>query len=429
MILRNEGININVEGITHNLKGSIVTLSSDNLSVHTNSGFSICFSSGHICRNCMVPHINIHEIKTESQCNLRTKTSHDYHVNSVLIDPTLMPVYGVKKECPFSILNYLHPIDSMPQDILYDILEELMSVNFSVVIKGLVKNKFLTVLSGNKYISGKAVERWSLFYHIQLYIGKVVPNENEYWMLHLLCRKICQIILSPVIDIEWIPVPTHLIARHHELLAQLNPKSFTPKILFRVHYPRMIAQFGPLRLLWCLRFEAKHQYFKQIAHRVKNFRNITKTLAERHQMAKCALLSPANEWIQSSPVIIGLQQFLPYSIFPTSLCIKIKQMYRIEISSNQKNIVSVNRLQCNGTLSRVKTFVVYNVIDEEYVPLFAEIEYILYLHGLWVICCILHYSSAYNPHLDGYITEKSDEWIVYTPGAINNHIIFAQLHG
>ncbi|XP_065654852.1 uncharacterized protein LOC136081466 [Hydra vulgaris] len=203
MILQIEGININVEGITHNLKGSIVTLSGDNLSAHTIGGFSACFSSGRICQNCMVPHINIRNIKTESQCILRTKTSHDYHVNSVLIDPTLMPVYGVKKECPFSILNYFHPIDSMPQDILHDILEGLMSVNFKVVIKGLVKDKFLTIcelrnilknfkygitercnkplpskvplnlVSSNKHISGKAVERWSLFYHLSLYIGKL----------------------------------------------------------------------------------------------------------------------------------------------------------------------------------------------------------------------------------------------------------------
>ncbi|XP_065654849.1 uncharacterized protein LOC136081463 [Hydra vulgaris] len=323
MILQNEGININVEGITHNLKGSIVTFSGDNLSAHTIGGFSACFSSGRICRNCMVPHINICNIKTESQCILRNKTSHDYHVNSVLIDPTLMPVVVIKGLVKDKFLTVCE-LRNILKNFKYGITERCN--------KPLPSNVPLNLVSNNKHISGKAVE-----------------------------RKICQIILSPVIDIEWIPVITHLIARHHELLARLNPKSFTPKIHFLVHYPRMISQFGPLRLLWCLRFEAKHQYFKQIAHRVKNFRNITKTLAERHQMAKCALLSPANEWIQSSPVI----------------------------------------LEC--------------------VPLFAEIKFILYLHGLWVICCILHYSLTYNPHLDAYITEKSDEWIVYTPGATINY--------
>lgn len=36
-----------------------------------------------------------------------------------------------------------------------------------------------------------------------------------------------------------------------------------------------------------MRFESKHNYFKDLAHRVKNFKNILKTMAERHQEALC----------------------------------------------------------------------------------------------------------------------------------------------
>ena len=36
-----------------------------------------------------------------------------------------------------------------------------------------------------------------------------------------------------------------------------------------------------------MRFESKHNYFKDLAHRVKNFKNIPKTMAERHQEALC----------------------------------------------------------------------------------------------------------------------------------------------
>ena len=39
-----------------------------------------------------------------------------------------------------------------------------------------------------------------------------------------------------------------------------------------------------------MRFESKHNYFKDLAHRVKNFKNISKTMAERHQEALCFLL-------------------------------------------------------------------------------------------------------------------------------------------
>ena len=36
-----------------------------------------------------------------------------------------------------------------------------------------------------------------------------------------------------------------------------------------------------------MRFESKHNYFKDLAHRVKSFKNIPKTMAERHQEALC----------------------------------------------------------------------------------------------------------------------------------------------
>ena len=40
-----------------------------------------------------------------------------------------------------------------------------------------------------------------------------------------------------------------------------------------------------------MRFEAKHSYFKSLAHRVKCFKNIPKTLAVRHQHLMCYTLS------------------------------------------------------------------------------------------------------------------------------------------
>jgi len=36
-----------------------------------------------------------------------------------------------------------------------------------------------------------------------------------------------------------------------------------------------------------MRFEGKHNYFKDLAHRVKCFKNIPKTLATQHQNFMC----------------------------------------------------------------------------------------------------------------------------------------------
>ena len=51
---------------------------------------------------------------------------------------------------------------------------------------------------------------------------------------------------------------------------------------------------GPLSRCWCMRYEAKHNYFKTIAHRIKSFKNISKAMANRHQTLMCYYLSNAH---------------------------------------------------------------------------------------------------------------------------------------
>lgn len=43
--------------------------------------------------------------------------------------------------------------------------------------------------------------------------------------------------------------------------------------------------------LWCMRFEAKHNYFKDFAHRVKCYKNIVKTMAQLYQEYLCYKLN------------------------------------------------------------------------------------------------------------------------------------------
>ena len=54
----------------------------------------------------------------------------------------------------------------------------------------------------------------------------------------------CQIILAPEIDINWIPLLELLVTLHHALLKQVSPTSFTPKIHFLVHYTWLTLYYG-----------------------------------------------------------------------------------------------------------------------------------------------------------------------------------------
>lgn len=46
---------------------------------------------------------------------------------------------------------------------------------------------------------------------------------------------------------------------------------------------------GPLVTTWCMRMEAKHSYFKSVAH-LGNYRNVPYSVARRHQRLMCANL-------------------------------------------------------------------------------------------------------------------------------------------
>lgn len=63
--------------------------------------------------------------------------------------------------------------------------------------------------------------------------------------------------------------------------------NLTPKLHYVLHYPQSTSQYGSLRYLWCMRFEAKHQYFKKLANVVRNYTKIAYTLAEQHQIRQC----------------------------------------------------------------------------------------------------------------------------------------------
>lgn len=52
-------------------------------------------------------------------------------------------------------------------------------------------------------------------------------------------------------------------------------------------YNKRVNWYGPLVRYWCMRFEGKHNYFKDLAHRLKCFKNIPKSMAHHHQELMC----------------------------------------------------------------------------------------------------------------------------------------------
>lgn len=137
-------------------------------------------------------------------------------------------------------------------------------------------------------------------------IGDLVPDDNPYWNCFLILLNIVDFVCAPETTTGIAGHLRDLIKEHHVMFHQLYPHNpMTPKFHYLIHMPQWIVRWvvellvvilmflsvpirhGPLVRMWCMRYEAKHQYFKRWATIMGNFKNIAKTLAMHHQRYMC----------------------------------------------------------------------------------------------------------------------------------------------
>jgi len=140
-------------------------------------------------------------------------------------------------------------------------------------------------------------------------IGNLVPPEDERWQLSNLLLEINDIVFSPIVSEDSIGVLEGLIEEHHATYIGLYPgRSVIPKMHYMIHFPSQMLRFGPMVRSWCMRYEAKHRYFKQIAGILGNFTNMAFSLAVRHQQLQCLKLGSTGNFSSEflhKPVEIG----------------------------------------------------------------------------------------------------------------------------
>lgn len=143
----------------------------------------------------------------------------------------------------------------------------------------------LQTFASKRSVGGNAHENWCLLTLLPLIIGHLVPADEPVWLLILDLKYIVELVVSSAHTDETIAFLECKISEHRQKYQELFPlKQLLPKHHFLEHYPEMIRCFGPLIFYWTLRFEAKHSYFKKVVRHTNCFKNITLTLASKHQL-------------------------------------------------------------------------------------------------------------------------------------------------
>ena len=88
---------------------------------------------------------------------------------------------------------------------------------------------------------------------------------DSHWELYTLLNDITEICSASIVSLETIAQLKENVSEYLRLFKELFPEQpFTPKQHYHVHFAKVILLLGPLINLWAMRFEAKHQYFKDL---------------------------------------------------------------------------------------------------------------------------------------------------------------------
>ena len=443
-VLQNEGILINLcHDKTVRLYGAVATVSSDNLSAHALAGFRRTFNSGRICRFCMIQYDQREEILSDSEVRWRTEPMHREQLQAVLQHGIDSNVYGVERHCPFLDLSYFNVTSSFPPDLMHDLLEGFIPVTLKFVLnsfgralpiaevnaeiqsfsfgKNDVKNKpvLLPASLTSANIIGSASEKLCLFKILPFLIGYRVAADNKFWLMYLQLREIVDHVMSPSFPVNRLSYLQTLIQEFLFTFTTLLPGKMTPKFHFFLHYPTLIAKYGPLKYLWCMRFEAKHQYFKKLSSVGRNFKNIAKTLAKRHQLRQCWEFTATNflgDCIECS----GEVSFFFSNLTPQQQDLIIRY-YDLKHVSQSEVVWKCSVLTLGGNTYKVHDVTIAALLHAEDVPLFYKIYQILKIRGTWFFLGKLFISRSFSSHLHAFQVSEEDDFTVLQPSELCDH--------
>ncbi|XP_071847914.1 uncharacterized protein [Apostichopus japonicus] len=291
------------------LKGTVVSITGDNLGSHYIGGFCESFNAEYFCRYCSLSKSEICEGKHYIEGPYRTKETHMRTIQ-LLEESENDHIDGVKFNSVFNSLSHFHvAAPGLPPCLGHDLFEGLVDYDLALFIDYFVKQKWFTydllnenlnkfpfhgpdaanmlkAISKGKKIGGQAVQNWWFLRFFPLVAFKNVKDADDaVWQLCIKLKDIVEIVVSPCLHESQIAYLKVLVEEYLEERTDLFPNcSLRPKHHFLSHYHWLITMFGPLIRLWTLRFESKHSFFKRCARYSQNFINITSTLAQKHQL-------------------------------------------------------------------------------------------------------------------------------------------------
>lgn len=198
----------------------------------------------------------------------------------------------------------------------------------------------------------------------------------------------------------------NLVSEHHELYVEIFNDNLKPKHHFMVHYGTIIRHIGPIRQIWCMRFESKHTFFKSVSKITKNRINLLETFALKTQLSLANLLLNDNESYMTN--VTSHTKQLSSMKYSFALVMKdIESIEEVEVLSQ----IVVNK---SSQIKEGSCICIENVapFNENEFPTFLKSEMFFRIGNKYFVGGEVLHNNGFNRLYYGYSIDYTNHFVV-----------------
>ena len=436
------GIEMQIHGFNHNIEGNVIAIPADTPAANWLGGFKEGVSFAYKgCRTCDLTSEEMkHKFKL-ADMRLRDQEEHQERCSDLRSLSKTAKVFwskkwGINKESCLSEIPMFPYISVLLHDPMHVLLEGLIPLELQLFLFHAIKvQKYFTLewlnkelfkfpytyleaskpecIQKNDIIDSKlkqtSAAMLTLISILPIIIGEAIPDDDTKYQNLLRLFQISHMITSPCTSLDTVGKLEQTIYTHHIEFKREYPKAaVVPKMHYLLHIPRQMILFGPGRHQWCLRFEAKHAFFKSL--KSKSFKNLLKTLSKKHQTWLCYQQLGINGGRSQNFVykgdIVGKGYEMNFSYEYPELVESLRELYQGVYLADMTCYCS-EQTEIHGLNYRRGCFVILDLHNGE--PVFGQLEKIIVIDEDKFLLFECFEVDTFDSHILSYVLRSTGE--------------------
>jgi hypothetical protein len=184
-----------------------------------------------------------------------------------------------------------------------------------------------------------------------------------------------------------------------------------------IHYATQMKRFGPLVNYWCMRFEGKHRFGKEVSSVCRNFKNLYKKLP--FEISKGLLVIYYTRKCSSAWIPIGTASATLVQCLDEPVAVAVCRQFSIEKTDE---IYIAPSCQLGHYILKPGSIVIVDVADGD--PQFGEVVKIVLLANVTHFVFKCYTTAGFDEHYYSYYVEGVDRFSVTSASEIREFHAF-----